>query len=68
MTNLFCFTISSQTQHMKTPTKNKTQLTKLIRAIQIFPLVFQLIVDDTKNITEHNARLHCMAIGIHVSQ
>lgn len=48
--------------------QQKTQLTKLIRAIQIFPLVFQLIVDDTKNISEHNARLHCIAIGIHVSQ
>lgn len=38
-------------------------LTKLIRAIRILPLVFQLMVDDTKNIIEHSVSMMEIQIG-----
>lgn len=38
-------------------------LTKLIRAIRILPLVFQLMVDDTKNISEHSVSADEIQIG-----
>lgn len=42
-------------------------LTKFIRAIRIFPVVFQFIVDDTRNMSEHKARTDAIQIGINVN-
>lgn len=43
-------------------------LTKFIRAIRIFPFVFQLMVDDTRKVSEHNANMIAIEIGINVIQ
>lgn len=43
-------------------------LTKFIRAIRIFPFVFQLMVDDTRKVSEHNANMIVMEIGKNVIQ
>lgn len=48
--------------------KGIESLTKLIRAIRIFPLVFQLMVDDTRKMSEHKASMDSIPIGMNVSQ
>lgn len=48
--------------------KKRGWLTKLIRAIRIFPVVFQLIVDDTRKMREHKASIDSIPIGMNVSQ
>lgn len=42
-------------------------LTKLIRAIRILPLVFQLMVHDTRNISENSVSMAEMKIGTNVN-
>lgn len=43
-------------------------LTKLIRAIRIFPFIFQLMVDDTRKMSEHSAKMIVMEMGRNVIQ